>query len=395
MIAGNVADRSDTPIVMKFGGSSFIDIEGYKQTAAYIADRVVTERRRAVVVVSAMSGTTGRLQETLRTVHTSPPAEVASMLLTTGEVVSVALLTAALIDNDIAARGLAGDEIGMVARGVADRASLRSIEPSRLMAALDGVSVVVLPGGQAVDEDGRLVMLGRNSSDLTAVGAAIAVGADLCELFSDVPGICSADPHLLPDARVLPTVDYGSMLHLSSGGAKVIQSDAVRWAEQHGVRIVCRSLPPAALSETVVGPGPGVAAVALHERGDVWVFSDAQARQRAGDELIAQGLGALPLRGDEQNDQRIDGSALIVTAYGNDDVATRCCEGGTPRPDLCLLTVVEPDGRVERLLVPRSTGIDEARRRHALLHPSSSRLPTVPRQKVRSSMSGLLTGSTG
>jgi aspartate kinase len=384
--AGSTAMHT-APIVMKFGGSAFVDLDGYRRVADYVAGRVAKPGLRAVVVVSAMSGTTGRLQEALRDVHAAPPPTVSSMILTTGEVVSVALLTAVLDARGIPAQGLTGDQVGMVADGPPDRARLHTIDREPMVEALARSSVVVVPGGQAVDATGRLVMLGRNSSDLSAVAAAIAVGASTCEMFSDTPGICSADPYVVPTARALPAVNFDTMRLLTAGGAKVIQGEAVRWAQEHRILLMCRSLPPAASCGTVVATGPPVGAVALHERGDVWSFPDRDTCALAATRLALEGLDALVL---EEDDTR-----LVATAYGSDGVAMQCCAGGTLHRNLCLLTVLHPTGRAQRLIVPRADGVAEARRQHDMLYPAahaglSAIVPKVV--KARSVHSGLLIG---
>jgi aspartate kinase len=387
MTAGRPVSVDAPPIVMKFGGSAFLDLDGYRLVADYVAGRVTEYGRRAIVVVSAMSGTTGRLQEALREVHETPPPAVSSMILTTGEVVSVALLTAVLDTHGIAAHGLTGDQVGMVADGPPDRARLRAIDPQPLTEALSRSPVVVVPGGQAVNVDGQLVMLGRNSSDLSAVAAAVAVGAETCEMFSDVPGICSADPYMVPTARVLPEINFDTMRFLADSGAKVIQGEALRWAQEHGVRIRCRSLPPAATCATVVATGPSVGAVALHQRGDVWTFPDPDSRAVAAKRLRQEGLDALIL---EQDD-----SHLVATAYGSTEIAARCCADGELRPDRCLLTVLHPTSLAERMIVPRADGVAEARRRHDQLYPPvpATLTASVPKPiKPRSMHSGLLLG---
>ncbi len=388
MTAGDSGAPELSPLVLKFGGSAFHDLDGYRRIADYVASRVAEEGRRAIVVVSAMSGTTGRLQDTLREVSQAPPPAVSSMILTTGEIVSVALLTAVLDTHDLTVQGLTGDQIGMIADGPRDRARLRTVDQKPLSAAIEQSSVVVLPGGQAVDDAGQLVMLGRNSSDLSAVAAAIAVEAGTCELFSDVPGICSADPFIVPTARVLPAISFDTMRQLASGGAKVIHGEALRWAQDHGVRLMCRSLPPASGDETIVDEGPPVAAVALHERGDVWSFHDPDARARAARKLVAVGLDALVLD---------DPHHLVATAYGSDDLAARCCVGGRLHRDLCLLTVLHQSGRREQLILPRTEGIGEARRRHDLLYPAHAGLNTFAPTlvKPRSAHSGMLVGKDG
>ncbi|MYS23297.1 hypothetical protein GTW78_24840, partial [Streptomyces sp. SID4948] len=152
-------------------------------------------------------------------------------------------------------RGLRGDGGRPRGPGRGQRA-----DPAPLRAALRDVPVLVLPGGQAADAHGRTVMLGRNSSDLTAVVVAAALGSPVCELFSDVPGVCSADPHTVPGARTLPRLDYATVRRLSHGGAKVVHEAAVDWAERTGTLLHCRAFPPRGDDATLIGPEQAPAA---------------------------------------------------------------------------------------------------------------------------------------
>ncbi len=377
-----------TPLVLKFGGSSFVELDAYRRVAEYVAERVAASERPVVVVVSAMSGTTGRLQEALYEVSDRPPAAASSLVLTAGEHTSVGLLVAALDRLGLTADGLLGNQIGLVATGPAPRAALQDADPAPLLGSLARAAVVVVPGGQAASDGGLLMMLGRNSADLSAVALAGALGCVECEVFSDVPGVCSADPYLVPTARVLPHVDYATMCLLSAAGAKVIHERAVRWAQRHHVKIVCRSLPPEAVCATVIADAPPVAATALYERGDVWTFPTQAARQRALRSLAEAGLDAVAVE--------IGTWHVVVGAQGAPAVAAGCCAEGTRSDDLTLLTVARVDGTVTHRLVPRTRGRDELRREHDRLYPAppSTAVDLAGSDKPRSARSGLLLGDT-
>ncbi|WKK25727.1 hypothetical protein QZH56_09110 [Streptomyces olivoreticuli] len=315
-----------TPLVLKFGGSAFAELEGFTRVARYVAGRAAESGRPVVVVVSAMSGTTGRLKETLERLAPDPHPEAAAMLLTSGETVSVALLTAVLDMVGLRASPLAAAGIGLLAEGPPQHAALLRADPGPLAAALAARPVAVVPGGRAVDGAGRTVMLGRNSSDLSAVALAGALGTPVCELFSDVPGICTADPYLVPAARTLERVAYETVRRMSHHGAKVVHTRAVDWAERHGVLLHCRPLPPSEGDGTVVG----------------------------------QGLPA---------------PAVVVSAEG----------GGLTR-----ITTLRVDGPAEHTLVPGADAADRARRAHRELFPDSADdAPPAP-PKARSAYSGVL-----
>lgn len=373
------------PLVLKFGGSSFTDLDGFHRVARHVAARARAGGCPVVVVVSAMSGTTHRLQQALHEVNPAPAAEVVAAVLTTGESVSAALLTAALHSLGMPARAVPAAALGFAAAGPADRASLEYVDPALLRAALAACPVLVLPGGQAVDSAGQAVMLGRNSSDLSAVAAAAAVGATQCEFYSDVAGICSADPYVVPGARTLPRVSYPTMRQMSRAGAKVLHDGAVAFAQDLGIRLHCCSMPPGSRCETIVGDGLPVAAVVLHRDGDVWGFPDAASRGAAADAVDAQGLAALPFDMD-------GGPFLVVTAGAHRDVVERCAAAGTAHPGLRLLTTLHHDGRPERTLVAPADAAAEANRRHNLLYPdaATTAAPAAPPGKARSAHSGML-----
>lgn len=383
------------PLVVKFGGSAFADLDGYARVARYTAGRIADEQRPVVVVVSAMSGTTGRLQQTLDVVADDPPAQIAAMMLTSGETVSVALLAAALDAEGVPALPLAAAGTGLLAEGPADRAGLVGADPKVLLSGLEDCPVLVVPGGQAVDAAGRTVMLGRNSSDLSAAAMAAALGADACVLFSDVPGVCTADPFLVPAARTLPRVSYEGVRRMSRHGAKVVHESAVDWAERGGVRLHCRPFPWATAGAeedgTVVGEGPEAAAVVVHKSSDVWRFRSASERRSAARELLADGLRTTEF-------DSASGPYLVVPTGVRG--TARHLGAGRRHDDLCLITSVRADGRAEHVLVSRADADAEARRCHARLYPDpvSARGPAAPAPaaapvKARSRHSDLLSGS--
>ncbi|MBT2403258.1 MULTISPECIES: hypothetical protein [unclassified Streptomyces] len=377
------------PLVMKFGGSAFADLDGYRRVARYTARRVAEEKRPVVVVVSAMSGTTGRLQQTLDVLADDPPAPIAAMLLTSGETVSVALLAAALDAEGLPALPLTAAGTGLLGEGPADRARLSRADPAVLRAALEDCPILVVPGGQAVDPAGQTVMLGRNSSDLSAAAMAAALGAGTCELFSDVPGVCTADPYVVPAARTLPRISYEGVRQMSRYGAKVVHESAVDWAERGDVRLHCRPFPWTGEGEdgTMVGEGPGAAAVVTHKSSDVWRFRSGPERRAAAEGLLAEGLPTTAF-------DSSSGTYLVVPAGVRG--AARHLGAGRRHDDLCLITTVRADGRAEHVLVCRADAEAEARRCHAVLYPdpANARGPAVPPPaKARSAHSDLLFGS--
>jgi len=377
------------PLVLKFGGSAFADLDGYHRVARYAVRRLVTQRRPLVLVVSAMSGTTGRLKQTLDTLVDDPPADAAAMLLTTGETVSVALLAAALDAEGVRARPLPAAGTGLLAEGPPDRAHLVEAKATALTEALADCPVAVVPGGQAVDADGRTVMLGRNSSDLSAVAAAAALGSATCELFSDVPGVCTADPYLVPAARVLDRIGYEGLRRMSRHGAKVVHESAVGWAQREGVRLLCRPFPwsGTAGEGTEVGAGPAAAAVVVHQGSDLWRFPSSRERGAAAEGLRAGGLAVTEFA--------TEGAQCLTVPAGARGAAVHL-RGARRLDGLCLVTVLDADDGAEHRVVPRARAADEARRCHAALYPppagDTPREPAAPALKARSAQSDVLVG---
>ncbi|MFE9255371.1 hypothetical protein [Streptomyces sp. NPDC006879] len=376
------------PVLMKFGGSAFVELDGYARVARYAVERLTREGRPLVIVVSAMSGTTTRLRQFLDALSDEPPADASAMLLTTGETVSVALLATALASRGVFVRPLSAPDIGLVADRVSDRARLRRAEPAPLRAALhdDGCQAVVVPGGQAAEAGGRTVMLGRNSSDLSVVALAGALGVDHCEIYSDVPGVCTADPYVVPNAQVLDRIGYQGLRLMSWYGAKVVHDSAIDWAERTGVRLRCLPFPweNDTGTGTLVDPdGPTAPAVIVHGSGDVWRFHDTGERRRATQALRGQDLRTTPV-------DTHGGTYLVVPHEGGDQLrsltSARLCE------DLRLVTVLTESGDPRFTLVRRPDAESEAQHQHDLLYPPGQQARTAIRAKSRSPHSAALIG---
>ncbi|AKJ14866.1 aspartate kinase [Streptomyces incarnatus] len=284
------------PAVLKFGGSSFATPAAYGELAYSLSARLDAGGRRLAVVVSAMPGETERLRERLHTVDPHPTGDRVAGLLTLADTVSAHLLAAALHRLGRSATVLAGQRTGFTTEGPFMWARLSRTDPGPLRRALDEHEVVVVPGGQAVDAEGRPTWLGKNSSDLSAVAVAVAVGAGACEIHSDVEGIHSCDPHQVSGTRLLDQVSYADATAMSRHGAKVLHHRAVRLAERHGVSIVCRHNTPPFTEGTVIGPGAATAdAVVLNLRSVVVAHPDGATADRAHRAFRAEGVDAIRL----------------------------------------------------------------------------------------------------
>ena len=223
-------------IVQKFGGTS---VAGPERIAA-VAERVRNTRRAGhdvVVVVSAMSGETDRLIAFAREVAPEPNPRELDVLLATGEQVTIALLTMSLLARGCAARSYTGGQVLIRTDDAHTKARITRIDETRIREELRHARVVVVAGFQGVDQDGNITTLGRGGSDTTAVALAAALDADECQIFTDVDGVYTADPRIVPRARRLSRLVYEEMLELAGGGARVLQIRAVEFASKYHVTL--------------------------------------------------------------------------------------------------------------------------------------------------------------
>ncbi|MDX6607676.1 MAG: aspartate kinase [Solirubrobacterales bacterium] len=228
-------------VVMKFGGTSVAGTEELKRAARLIV-AAREQGQRVVAVLSARGKTTDRLLEAAREISDRPDPREMDMLLSIGERESCALCAMAINDLGHRAISLTGSQAGIVTDSSHTKARIIDVRADRIRTALEEDSIVLVAGFQGVSTDSRdVTTLGRGGSDTTAVALAAALGAEECEIYTDVAGVFSADPRIVPDARKLPVVSYEEMLEMASSGAKVLQLRAVEYARNHGVRIHCRS----------------------------------------------------------------------------------------------------------------------------------------------------------
>ncbi|OPY77433.1 MAG: Aspartokinase [Syntrophorhabdus sp. PtaU1.Bin153] len=234
-------------VVQKYGGTSVANLERIMS----VAKRIVSYRERGdrlVVVVSAMSGETDKLLNLAHSVDKFPDEREVDVLISTGEQVTSALLAIVLKSMLCDAISVQGHQVRIVTDSAYTKARITTVEEKKITAELDRGKVVVVPGFQGVDEKGNITTLGRGGSDTTAVALAAALKADLCEIYTDVDGVYTADPNICEKARRLDTISYDEMLEMASLGAKVLQIRSVELAKKYSVPI---------LVKTSFGEGPG------------------------------------------------------------------------------------------------------------------------------------------
>ena len=228
-------------VVQKYGGSSVADADCIKR----VAQRIVATRRAGndvVIVVSAMGDTTDELIDLAEQVSPLPPGRELDMLLTAGERISMALLAMAISTLGHEARSFTGSQAGVITDSVHGKARIIDVTPGRIRQAVAEGAIAIVAGFQGVSQDTKdITTLGRGGSDTTAVALAAALRADFCEIYTDVDGVYSADPRVVPSARRLPRVSYEEMLELAASGAKVLHLRCVEYARRYGLPVHVRS----------------------------------------------------------------------------------------------------------------------------------------------------------
>ena len=228
-------------VVQKYGGSSVADADGIKR----VAQRIVATRKAGhavVVVVSAMGDTTDELRDLANQVSPAPPGRELDMLLTAGERISMALLAMAIANLGLQGRSFTGSQAGVITDSTHGKARIIDITPGRIQAALEDGAIPIVAGFQGVSQTTKdITTLGRGASDTTAVALAAALGADYCEIYTDVDGVFTADPRIVPGARRLPRISYEEMLEMAACGAKVLMLRCVEYARRYQMPIHVRS----------------------------------------------------------------------------------------------------------------------------------------------------------
>jgi aspartate kinase len=228
-------------VVQKYGGSSVADAAGIKRVARRIVD-TRTAGHDVVVVVSAMGDTTDELRDLAEQVSPTPPPRELDMLLTSGERISMALLAMAIAELGQTAKSFTGSQAGVITDSAHGKAKIIDITPGRIENAIAQGAIAIVAGFQGVSQDTKdITTLGRGASDTTAVALAAALGAEVCEIYSDVDGVFSADPRLVPTARKLDRISTEEMLEMAASGAKILHLRCVEYARRYDIPIHVRS----------------------------------------------------------------------------------------------------------------------------------------------------------
>jgi|APLak6261679142_1056127.scaffolds.fasta_scaffold00171_10 aspartate kinase len=273
-------------VVQKFGGSSVADAEKIRKVAARVKARRA-EGWRLVVVVSAMGDTTDELLSLARQISADPPRRELDMLLTCGERISMALLSMALHEQGVAAISFTGSQSGIITDDTHAQARIIEVKPARIEEELAKDKVVIVAGYQGVSKSREVTTLGRGGSDTTAVALAAALGAD-CEIYSDVDGVFSADPRVVPSAKKLEALSFEEMQELAAAGAKVLNAQAVEFAREKGIVIHARSTHAAGTGTAIQAATTAARVKGVTCESDVWIFATTSAPDALLELLDAQ-----------------------------------------------------------------------------------------------------------
>jgi methylaspartate mutase epsilon subunit len=359
-------------LVFKFGGSSFVDLADYRRVARYLKVRLADDADKIVVVASAMAGLTERLRGLAHGLHPAPSLEASDALLPLADALGAGLLRVAVEGAGLRATSLAGFQLGVITDDNFSRACIQRIDSGPLRRALEAANVVVIPGGQAIDAQGRPTMLGKNSSDLTAVVVAATLGLDACEIYSDVCGVYSADPNLLHGVHLIERIGYQALIDLSLSGAKVLHHGAVAEAARCGVRIICRLNRGDYRVGTIIGDGPEPRAVIVDQRSLVLDFATPEDLKRAYAHLQGAKVSVVTL-GDAAERR------LVVTC-GFFDAVRFLAERGVQAAasDLRLVSTFEPGTPPRRDILPEARAIAMGQTLHDRLFATPPAVPVVP-----------------
>jgi aspartate kinase len=350
--------------VLKFGGSSFAGDEQVRRVSRYVARRVA-QGDKLVVVVSALPGATEELRQHALRLNPAPSGAAIDCLIPLADTIGAALVRAALEAEQLRTTTLYGSQLGMLTDANYSRVRILAIDPAPLRAALAHGDVVVVPGGQGRNERGEQTWLGKNSSDLTAVALAGALGLARCEIFSDVCGVYSSDPRVVSGAALIPSMSYDAAIAMSLRGAKVIHHGSVRRARELGVEIVCRLNHDDFRAGTRIGPGGQPAAVVLDERSVVLRFDGAAELGRSVDALRALEVPFVVPAGDAH---------LLAITCGFFDVSRFLREHRLDASvlDRQLVSALHPGGGIDHHVPACSEARALAQALHDQIHPSAA-----------------------
>lgn len=348
--------------VEKFGGSSFKERMDYRRLAQRYKQCLREQPgQKWVVVVSGFPGLTEEFRALSQEVNPAPRFEATDSLLPLADCISAVLLRHACDAEEVAATTLLGHQHGIITDSNFSRARILRLNPEPLAKALKDYDVVVVPGGPAIDEQGRPTWLGKNSSDLTAVAMAATLELPECSIHSDVDGVYTADPNQIPDAKPMKRVSYDMAIGMSESGAKVIHHKAVRFARQHQVKIQCRLNRPPYSAGTCIGETGEDWAVVPDARSQVFSMPDRAQLDHACKVLQELDIPTFALDIEEELYCVVPGGFIQLEPIFRQHGIT------SDKSDKSLLTTVSPAGRLEHHLITSDRLVEAAAAEHRKL----------------------------
>jgi len=329
-------------VVQKYGGTSVGDPERIR----HVADRIVKARERGhdvVAVVSAMGHTTDELLDMAGAITPSPEPRELDMLLTAGERIAMSLLAIAVNARGCRAASYTGSQAGIITDTQHGKAKIVEIRPARIKESLDAGNVVILAGFQGLSTEYDITTLGRGGSDTTAVAMAAALGAEVCEIYTDVDGVFTADPRINQDARKIDEISYEEMLELAAAGARVLQLRCVEYARRHGVRIHVRNAHTDDASGTwVMEIQPGAMLESALIRGVA--LDDEEAKVTLDEVPDRPGIAASIFKAVAAEGIHVDMIVQNVSHDGRTDLSFTVPRQDLPRLDAVLSSIVADVG---------------------------------------------------
>jgi len=369
-------------IIQKYGGKALATAEDIRHVA-----RIIYDRRKAgaqlVIVVSAMGDTTDRYLSMARGVNASPAGRELDVLLSVGERISIAMLALALnaIEEDLAV-SLTGAQAGIITDTVHTAAQIVEIRPQRVREILDRGQIPIIAGYQGITTDKNISTLGRGGTDATAVGLAVALNAECVEFMKDVNGVQSADPKLIPSARVIPQMSYQEVLQMMGCGAKILQVPAVEMAAEHKVKLAIGNSKTGVAGTILTNKPLGrrtLTSVVLSENVQCYLFDSTRSLTQAIEQL--RELGRSPLSAGLSG-----GRGLLVLANESGGAIPIFGKPEIPREQLSLVTLIGPGvGSASELATTVQRKLSPFLEQTAAYHVTESRLSVLlPKEAARS-----------
>ncbi len=385
----DIEERMRAVKVLKFGGTSFLTLKDYDAKANYLHNRIKQKKEKLVVVVSGMAGTTGRLQEAAYSINENPAAKFKDSLLATAEIVGMNFLAIALSKLNYKVDILDGYKNGIFTDNNYTDANILLLDEKNISELIRKNDVIVVAGGQGLSRCGNISMLGRNSSDLTAIVLAQMLNVKECEIYSDIPGIYTSDPYIVPDARLIPALNFKQCENIGIHGAKILHYSAVKWAHEKNIKIQCKSFDETEISGTFIGGDCTQPIVVPSDKLILFGFEN----KRDADAFVAA-IASVDL----SKYFLFEHEQYVVVAFNQLPIETintylKCMKKGEILSEKSLITVHYSESNIEYHVVPKEELNEKSVEMHEELYEPISCSKINDRNKKKSALSHLIVRS--